>query len=165
MAIATTVPSLITQTQAQPWARVAVPYLQDLLNVGSAVRADVLALKAGSSFKRPLGQGLVAIEQAYVTAPRGPQKFETHVRNIDIQMVVSGREWMDVGPLASFQVSEPYSDERDVTFYHSHPASAQILADPGIVAVFFPDDAHRSQISVEDPVLTHKVVIKVPIGS
>lgn len=164
MAIATTVPFLISQLQGREWARRAVPYLEELLREGGAARSDVLALEPGASFKRPLGDGLVAIEQAYVTAPRGPQKFETHVRHIDIQMVVTGREWMDVGPVAAFQVSEPYSDEKDVTFYYPKPAAVTLLAEPGAVEVFFPEDVHRSQISVELPELTRKVVIKVPVG-
>jgi YhcH/YjgK/YiaL family protein len=164
MAIITSVSSLSCQTHGRAWASRAVAYLADLLSEGSAARAELLALGAGHSFKRPLGDGLIAIEQAYVTAPRGPQRFETHVRNIDIQMVVSGREWMEIGPLASFSVSEAYSDEKDVTFYHSREPSARILAEPGVVAVYFQDDVHRGQMSVESPILIHKVVIKVPAG-
>jgi biofilm protein TabA len=162
MAIITSVSSLSSQTHGRAWASRAVAYLADLLNEGSATRAELLALGAATSFKRPLGDGLIAIEQAYVTTPRGPQKFETHVRNIDIQMVVSGCEWMEIGPLAFFKVSEAYAAEKDVTFYHSREPSSHILAVPGVVAVFFQDDVHRGQMSVESQILIHKVVIKVP---
>jgi biofilm protein TabA len=165
MAIITSVSSLIGQTRGRAWAVPAVAYLTDVLSEGSAARAALLALEAGSTFKRPLGGGLIALEQAYLTAPRGPQKFETHVRNIDIQMVVSGREWMEIGAQSSFKVSEAYSEEKDVTFYQSREPAARILGEAGVVAVFFQDDVHRGQMSIEGPVLVHKVVIKVPAGA
>jgi YhcH/YjgK/YiaL family protein len=164
MAIITDISSLVSQAHGRAWAVPAVAYLEGLLQDANAARNEVLALGVGQSFRRPLEHGLIAIEQAYVTAPRGPQKFETHVRNIDIQMIVSGREWMDVGPVGTFAVNVAYDKDKDVTFYHSRAPAAHVLAEPGVVAVFFQDDVHRGQISVEGPVLVHKVVIKVPVG-
>jgi biofilm protein TabA len=163
MALFVPLSSLVRQTPGLPWTRQVEPYLNDLVKDG-ALRREVLALAPGASHKRDLGGGLVAIEQAYDSAPAGPQKFESHEKMIDIQMVVSGEEWMEIGPLADFTVTEPYVAERDVTFYAYHDPAARLLANAGRVAIFFPEDVHRSQICVGAPRPVRKTVIKVPVS-
>ena len=164
MAIITPLSKLAGQTPGLPWVHRVLPYLNDLMRVGSAPRRDLLALAPGKSFRRPLEVGAFAIEQAYETGARDAQKFETHVKHIDIQIVVVGREYMDIGPLHSFTVSEPYIPERDVIFYQPRSPSSSLLVDEATVVIFFPDDVHRSQIAVDGAGVVRKVVVKVPVS-
>jgi YhcH/YjgK/YiaL family protein len=163
MAIITPLSSYERHVPGLGWALRMAPVLADYFREGSACRRDLLALKPGDSCRRDLGGGVFVIDQAYETQEEGARKFETHLRHIDIQLVVAGREFMGVGPVAAFRVSEPYSPENDATFYHPRVPTSLVLAEPGTVAIFFADDAHCGRVAVEGPEIVRKAVVKVPV--
>jgi len=101
----------------------------------------------------------------YKTKARENAKLETHRKYVDIQVLLSGTEMIEVFPKQGLTVNEPYNPEKDVEFYQA-PAEApiKITLSPGQFLVFFPDDAHRPCLMTgNSPHPVKKVVIKVAI--
>ncbi|NCX46596.1 MAG: DUF386 family protein, partial [Burkholderiaceae bacterium] len=69
--------------------------------------------------------GVFAMEQAYFTKPRAEGFFESHRRLIDVQVVVAGREVIEVIDAARSTVQVPYDEGRDFT-HHADTAGASI---------------------------------------
>lgn len=85
---------------------------------------------------------------------------ETHDHYIDIQFVLAGHDdvgWKarkDLGPAV------PAEDPRaDVAFYEDAPTHWTTVL-PGMIAIYFPEDAHMPFINEEE---MHKIVVKVRV--
>jgi YhcH/YjgK/YiaL family protein len=101
----------------------------------------------------------------YATKTRETAKLETHRKYVDIQVLLSGAEVIDVYPKSSLTVNEPYDPGRDAEFYHV-PETAPVRAEltPGRFLVFFPDDAHMPCLSVGSARQSvKKVVVKIAV--
>jgi YhcH/YjgK/YiaL family protein len=85
-------------------------------------------------------------------------QWESHKKYIDIQYVAKGKEKIGVTPVANATVTEPYNEAKDAAHYTAE--GNYYVAEPGIFFIFFPSDAHRPNIKVNDD-LVKKVVIKV----
>ena len=109
------------------------------------------------------GEDLFAVVQEYDTAPSTEKRFESHLRYIDIQYIVSGKERMLHAPADTLKVNTPYNDEKDVAFYTDPEVSSSFLVLPGHFAIFFPADGHKPGVMAggRDPV--RKVVVKVRV--
>jgi|LauGreDrversion4_2_1035121.scaffolds.fasta_scaffold05655_11 biofilm protein TabA len=143
----------------------AFVYVQDVLREGSAAHARLLAVEPGKSARVELGDGVFAVEQSYLTKPRAEGFFESHRRHIDVQVVVTGGEAIEVIDAARSAVQVPYDAERDFT-HHADAAGATLARlEAGDVAVFFPTDVHMPGLrSGAAPVLVRKTVVKVPVA-
>ena len=109
------------------------------------------------------GDDLFAGVDCYETKARDVAKLETHQKYVDIQLLLNGRECLEVFPKAGLIVSEPYDAEKDAEFYQvpDNPA-ANVRLSPGQFVVFFPEDAHMPCLMTEDsPQPVKKVVIKL----
>ncbi len=109
------------------------------------------------------GDRLYAGVDCYNTKARDAAKLETHRKYVDIQVLLSGSECLEIFPKNGLKVSQPYNPEKDAEFYQV-PADApvRITLSPGEFLVFFPEDAHMPGLmsgNVSQPV--KKVVIKV----
>lgn len=109
------------------------------------------------------GESLFAGVDCYTTKPRHEAKLETHRRYVDIQVLLSGEEVIEIFPKTGLTVKESYIPERDVEFYeHPQKAHASITLKPGQFLVFFPEDAHMPcQMTANGPKPVKKVVFKV----
>jgi len=73
-------------------------------------------------------------------------KMESHVKYIDIQVVISGVETMGWTAIEHCTDSlEPYHAEKDLQFFSNKP-STYITVNPGEFAIFFPEDGHAPGI-------------------
>lgn len=112
------------------------------------------------------GNELFVGVDTYETKARADAKLETHRRYVDIQVLLSGQELIEVFPKSALTVSEPYDPERDVEFYQVPELShTRVVLNPGQFLVFFPDDAHMPGLAPSDacgPV--KKAVFKVAAG-
>lgn len=87
--------------------------------------------------------------------------LETHIKYIDIQLIISGTDTMGWRPKSSCKrPSGEYDQETDLQFFADQP-DAWLATNPGTFAIFFPEDAHMPLIS---PGQIHKVVVKVAIN-
>ncbi|WP_272700615.1 YhcH/YjgK/YiaL family protein [Desulfovibrio sp. Fe33] len=114
-----------------------------------------------------LPTGRIDLEDGlYAVVAKGPGRkaedalIETHDHYIDLAYVISGTDnigWKarrDLGP--SVEASDPRSD---VAFYSDAPTHwAEVL--PGMIAVYFPEDAHMPMISDGE---IHKIIMKVRV--
>jgi len=109
------------------------------------------------------GPGLFARVATYRTKSRDIALLEAHRSFVDIQYLISGCEEIRVFPTTGLTVKTPYDRANDVEFYvPGASAPARLHLDPGTFAVFFPQDAHQTQISPADEAgLVRKVVIKI----
>lgn len=112
----------------------------------------------------PVGRQNLAGDSLYVSVTFGPEKvfdstkWESHKNYIDLQYVIMGKEKMGKADVAKAKVVKPYDDARDVANYE---ADGQFyMADPSQFFIFFPLDAHRPNIKVEEGDVK-KIVIKI----
>ena len=111
------------------------------------------------------GNDLYAGVDSYNTKARDIAKLETHRKYVDIQVLLSGTETIEIFPKQGLIVSEPYNPEKDAEFYQA-PAKTQtkITLNQGQFLVFFPEDAHMPCLTAgSTPQTVKKVVIKVAV--
>lgn len=106
---------------------------------------------------------LFANIDAYETKPRAAARPEAHRTYVDIQVLLSGTECLEVFPRSGLTVSEPYCPEKDVEFYElPERAPVRVTLTPGQFIAFFPDDAHMPCLTVGDrPEPVKKIVFKL----
>lgn len=107
------------------------------------------------------GDKLYAAVMTYQTRSAEEAKFEAHQKYIDIQLLLDGREFMDISIGEKLSVDTAYSDEKDVAFFKSPKYFTSVLLEPGRFAVLYPDDIHRPCRKIENPEQVRKMVIKV----
>ena len=86
---------------------------------------------------------------------------EAHIKYIDIQCLLYGKEHMNVGALEDMTVEVLPRPEGDIRFYRG-PTDTVTLCQ-GKFAVLFPGDAHAPNIAVDAPEKVRKVVVKVKV--
>ena len=85
-------------------------------------------------------------------------EVETHVKMIDIQMPLDGPETYGYTPLCNLP-EEEYNAEKDVTMYPGLMAESFIDCQPGMFAIFFPQDGHAPCITMAPEI--RKAIFKV----
>jgi YhcH/YjgK/YiaL family protein len=109
------------------------------------------------------GTDILAAVFEYETKPFLDAVLESHREYNDIQIVLSGREFGMAADSRMLEISEPYDSEKDIIFYRKPMAfMSHLRFVPGFFAVFFPEDAHITQIMASGkPEPVKKAVIKV----
>jgi len=139
-------------------------YLDDALKPGTAANRRVLGVGVGESNRVELGEGAFALEQAYHSKPRAEGRLESHLKYIDIQVLLAGEEILEVAEISTLKVSENLTPEKDVIFYHDSRATTPVrLSGLGATAIFYPPDGHMGGLALVAPALVRKIVIKVPV--
>ena len=83
--------------------------------------------------------------------------LETHVKMIDIQIPLDGPETYGYTPLCRLPET-PYNAEKDITKYEGL-AESFIDCQPGMFAIFFPQDGHAPCISMAPEI--KKAIFKI----
>lgn len=91
--------------------------------------------------------------QEYETDGNIEKPYESHNKYIDIQLLLSGEEIMQVTDVNRLRISAPYDEETDCVLYHSLGYNSGVVLRPGSILILYPKDAHRS--------LSYKVSAKV----
>lgn len=91
--------------------------------------------------------------------------YEAHRAFIDVQIVLAGRECIEVADTDSLVPREAYDADRDVAFYDPPEQSTSVLLRPGQFVVLFPGDAHRPGLALDEPADVVKAVAKLPVPS
>lgn len=163
MAIFGSLETVRAQTKAWPDIQAALAYVEKLTRQNSPERSRLFALAADESVKVDLGGGMIAIDAAYMSRPRPDVFFETHRKNIDVQAVLEGEEFMEIASRARLTLDQPYDVVKDMIKYRDYADTSVLRARNGEVMIFFPEDGHMSH-AVTQPVLVRKCVVKVPVG-
>lgn len=110
------------------------------------------------------GGRIKALIQSYTTKRPDEATFETHRAYIDIQMIVSGREYIMWAPQVKLtQVKVPYDYEKDIVRYADPEIFVPIRLEAGDFCVLFPTDGHKPTIMVDMPTEVKKIVVKVAV--
>lgn len=120
-------------------------------------QTDLNALQAGEKIELCGSDLVVNVAQ---TAPKSKEeaKLETHNVFIDIQIPLSGTEVMGYTAAADcLPAHAQYDADKDITFFEGL-AQDYIAINPGMFAIFFPQDGHAPGIS---PTGVKKIIVKV----
>ena len=111
------------------------------------------------------GRDLFAIIMDKHTGPVSERAPETHVKYIDVQYLVSGRESLGFSRVSdSLVIATDALEEKDLMLYEnalSHESFINMI--PGDFAVFFPADVHRPLCTYGEPMAVRKVVVKIAV--
>ncbi len=111
-----------------------------------------------------VGESAFILIQEYLTKSESEKKWESHKKYIDLQIVLSGQEFMDYSPSSFLLPRDPYSDEKDVIFYEKGGQEhTRIFAPKNHFCLFFPDEAHKPGLHITHEVLIKKAVIKISV--
>ena len=113
--------------------------------------------------KYELKNGIFASVESYTTKSFSDALFESHRKYIDIQVVLSGEEKIGWHPVDGLTPETEYDEKKDIIFYQMTAPYGWTRLEPGIFAVYFPDDAHLPQVQAVQPVQVKKAVIKIPV--
>ncbi len=120
---------------------------------------DLQSLKTG---KYPIdGNNAFALVSEYQTKNHQDCRPEAHRTYADIQYIVSGKEVVGFVTMKNQPVTDEYNPEKDILFLSGE--TAPLILEPGMFAVFFPQDIHRPCMMIDGPEKVKKVVIKVKL--
>ena len=129
--------------------------------------ADVVAfLKANDLQTMAPGKYPIKGEDVFLNLQVAKQRtkdtafLETHIKMIDIQIPISCAETYGYSPLEDLPASE-YDAEIDMTKYGDTKPQDYVTLDPGLMAIFFPQDGHAPCI-IDEPEIK-KAIFKVKV--
>lgn len=145
-------------------------YAKDDLKKYPAAIAKAIAYAAETDFSR-LEDGRQEIDGDnmfanlfHLTSKRKEETHpELHKKYIDVQFWLCGEELCGVAPYTGAGKCVEAHEDNDLYFYEEIPDEFYLYAKQGSYAVFFPNDAHRPGVCVNEPMDYRKVVVKVSV--
>ena len=123
------------------------------------VKTDLTTMDAG---KYPIdGERIFLLINEYETKPENQCKLESHIKYIDIQLMIDGTERMGYVAKNNQQPTENLIDEKDVMFYNEKATFFDVK--PGEFALFFPTDLHQPGIISGEKMKIKKAVLKIKV--
>lgn len=166
MALFGSLATVRAQLAGSPSFERTLAYVEEILRPGSPSQKRLLAVPEGETERVELGEGVFALEQAYVAKPRAEGRWEAHRVYIDVQVIVTGDELMEVAETSRLVVTEDRTPEKDVLFFGNYDGGSVLRMRAGDIAVFYPIDAHKPSLAAGNPAaLVRKTVVKVPVAS
>lgn len=108
------------------------------------------------------GKKVFASYNTYIPKVHDEPDFESHINYVDIQMVISGEELVQVRDKEGMEVTVPYTPDIEFQKVPSDESYHTVLLQPGTALILFPEDSHRPSLRRgEDPGEVFKVVVKV----
>lgn len=101
--------------------------------------------------------------QSYMTKSDTECKLESHRLYIDIQIIVHGREAIDLVDISRLSIREEYNADRDVIYWNTPQRMSRITLQAGDCIILYPENAHRGAISMNESERVLKIVGKVYI--
>lgn len=102
--------------------------------------------------------------QSYDTKPEEQCKLESHRKYIDIQIMVSGKESMDLVDISRLSIKEQYDDSMDVMFWNIPNRMSKTTLVAGDCIVLYPETAHRGAQNLDGTERVLKIVGKVKVN-
>ncbi len=106
-----------------------------------------------------------AIVSEYETKDKNEYGYEAHKKYIDIQCTLKGQERVACLPIDKLIETKPYSDKDDAALYSTTIKPIEMTIGNGYFAVFYPHDGHMPQLSIDEPRVVKKVVVKVQMNN
>lgn len=139
-------------------------YLSNANTEGSEIRSRIFSRPIGAFEKVNLTDDVFALEQVYYTKEREQCFIESHKKYIDFQLHLSGIEQMEMIDVFRLDIKHEYDESKDLLVYESSNEMSKIVMKEGMIAIFFPEDAHMGLPMFQNKSeLIYKTVIKLPI--
>ncbi len=90
-----------------------------------------------------LGRDLFVRVAEYETGAPDQKQFEAHTVYADLQLMVTGREIMEVSVERSPRPVTAYNEGEDIRFFEEPPEISSALVSAGQFTVFFPGELHK----------------------
>jgi len=164
MAIFGSLSTVRPQAPKTPHFEKAFEYIRELLTPGTEANRRILAVKTGDSSRIELADGMFAMEQAYLTKTPSEGRWESHLKYIDIQVVIEGQEFIGVAEISRLKLAEDLTPAKDLLFYAPHTLASSLLLTAGEAAILYPPDGHLPGLIAGSQVLVRKSVVKVPVA-
>lgn len=101
--------------------------------------------------------------QSYDTRPAEECKLESHRKYIDIQIMVSGEESVDLIDISRLSLKEEYDGDKDVMFWDVPTRMSKTTLLAGDCIVLYPETAHRGAQNLNGTNHVLKIVGKVRV--
>ena len=106
------------------------------------------------------GDNIYVLIQDQTTAPVEKKRAESHRNYIDIQYLFTGKEVQGYAPLLPGVKGEEPAGKDNI--YYDEVADEQFVTlHPGEFTVYFTNDIHRPNCTMDEPVNIHKAVVKI----
>jgi YhcH/YjgK/YiaL family protein len=142
----------------------AFAYLDECFRAGSDAHRRIQGIPVGKTERIELTGGVFSMEQVYLGKPRSEGFFESHRAYIDIQVLFSGEEYLEVTDISHLRVKEDRTPEHDVIIYEMTGSASVLRLRGGEGAVFFPVDGHMPSLAIKEPTVVRKIVVKIPVA-
>ncbi len=106
------------------------------------------------------GTNLFYMVQDYTTIPEDNGKYESHRDYIDIQLLLSGNEYIRSAPYEGQRTTVEYNSEKDIELFQLSDGY-DLLLKRGMFALLMPTELHAPKIMVNREECVRKVVIKI----
>jgi biofilm protein TabA len=110
------------------------------------------------------GDEVFAFVQKYRTKPYAECQYEAHLKYIDIQCMIRGRELVYWAPRSWLtEVTMPFDAEKDAALWQVIPNGVPLQLSDGHFAILYPEDGHAPSCAWDEPAEVFKVVVKVKV--
>lgn len=143
--------------QNQPWLEKPLEKALDFLK-----QNDLSELEAGNY--EILNDEIFAQVIDFETEDRKKIKAESHIKYIDLQYLVCGKEKLGFITNNGEYDYDEHIVERDLCFYNRNfENESYTIAVPTSINIFFPEDIHMPGIKVDSKIKLRKIVIKINV--
>lgn len=101
--------------------------------------------------------------QQYSTKPSEKCILESHRKYVDIQIIISGRESMDIIDKSRLSLAEEYNEEKDIEIWNTPDRMSKVTLEKGDCIILYPEMAHRGAQILDKTEEVLKIVGKVRI--
>lgn len=106
-------------------------------------------------------ENVFANVQQYVTKSSNENKWETHRKYIDVQLIISGNENIGYAPFDTLTLVDDFKAENDIAFYEGPKNYTDITLSEGMFAIFYPEEGHLPCCITETASTVKKIVFKI----
>ncbi len=128
-------------------------YVETIKNFISACSADI----ADGTYLLD-GEEVYANVSSYATSPGKTDEFEYHQKYTDLQVLLSGEEYIYLSDISRLEPFTQYDDGKDFGLRKGKEQTFINLI-PGTFALFFPWDAHQVCRSAKETVTQNKKIV------
>ena len=108
------------------------------------------------------GDSLFINLSAYTNKNVDECAYESHRKYIDIQFVLTGREFIDLCPAEELEITEDRLSTDDIAFFKNGEAYSRADLTEGAFVIIFPEEAHRPCVAPDGKgVKVRKAVAKI----
>lgn len=110
--------------------------------------------------KYPLTNGFVLVQEGN-TRPFEEGDFEVHRKYLDIQILVSGTEYVEYADIKDLETKVPFDEEKDLELMSG--SGSKIRITPDMFYILYPSDGHKPCCHEHVQTTYKKVLAKIKI--